>query len=697
MKRDPLSESMHSTLDEKCVNTIRFLAVDAIQRANSGHPGMPMGAAPMAHILWTRFLKHNPANPGWFDRDRFVLSAGHGSMLLYSLLHLTGYDLPLEEIKRFRQWGSRTPGHPERGVTPGVETTTGPLGQGFANGVGMAIAEAHLGARFNRPGLEIVNHFTYVIAGDGDLMEGVSAEAASLAGHLRLGKLICLYDDNRISLAASTDLTFTEDQAGRFEGYGWHVQTLEYGNDLEAIDSAIACARSETWRPSLIIVRTHIGFGSPNRQDTFEAHGSPLGEDEVLLTKEMLGWPKEPDFLVPDDALLIFRQAVNAGVEAEEAWELLLADYEREYPESAKDFRLMVKGILPQGLDSELPKFQADPKGIATRVASGKVLNAIAPSLPLLLGGSADLNPSTNTALHGMGDFESPGLHPQDRQGAVGGDWGYGGRNIHFGVREHAMGSILNGMAAHGGTIPFGATFLAFSDYMRPALRLAAIMELHVIHIFTHDSIAVGEDGPTHQPVEQLAALRAIPGLVVIRPCDANETAAAWQVALENRERPTALILSRQPLPTLDRSVYAPASGLRRGGYILAEAEGGTPELILIATGSEVSLALAAREELLAKKIRTRVVSLASWELFDEQPREYRDSVLPPPVKARLAIEAGSPMGWRCYTGDGGDVIGVDRFGTSAPGSVVLREYGFTVKNVTDRALALLEGKGYAT
>jgi transketolase len=691
LKRVPLSESTHSTPDEKCINTIRFLAVDAIQKANSGHPGMPMGAAPMAHILWTRFLKHNPANPAWFDRDRFVLSAGHGSMLLYSLLHLTGYDLPLEEIKSFRQWGSSTPGHPERGVTPGVETTTGPLGQGFANGVGMAIAEAHLGARFNRPGLEIVDHFTYVIAGDGDLMEGVSAEAASLAGHLRLGKLICLYDDNRISLAASTDLTFTEDQARRFEGYGWHVQTVEDGNDLEAIASALACARSETWRPSLIIVRTHIGFGSPNRQDTFEAHGSPLGENEVRLSKEMLGWPTEPDFLVPDEALLIFRQALITGLEAEETWKVRLSDYEREYPEMAHDFRLMMNGILPQGWDSELPKFQADPKGMATRVASGKVLNAIAPSLPVLLGGSADLNPSTNTALQGMGDFESPGLHPLDRQGAVGGEWGYGGRNIHFGVREHAMGSILNGMAAHGGTIPFGATFLTFSDYMRPALRLAAIMELHVIHVFTHDCIAVGEDGPTHQPVEQLAALRAIPGLVIIRPCDANETVVAWRVALEKSDRPTALILSRQPLPTLDRSVYAPATGLRRGGYILDEAEGEMPELILIATGSEVSLALAAREELLAKKIRTRVVSMPSWELFDEQSREYRDSVLPPTVKARLAIEAGSPMGWRSYTGDGGDVVSVDRFGASAPGSIVLREYGFTIKNVTDRALALLE------
>jgi len=696
MKRGTLSESTHSTLDDKCVNTIRFLAIDAIQKANSGHPGMPMGAAPMAYILWTSFLKQNPANPAWFDRDRFVLSAGHGSMLLYSLLHLTGYDLSLDDIKRFRQWGSRTPGHPERGLTPGVEATTGPLGQGFANGVGMAIAEAHLAARFNRPGVEIVDHFTYVIAGDGDLMEGVSAEAASLAGHLRLGKLICLYDDNRISLAASTDLTFTEDRASRFEGYGWHVQTVDDGNDLEAIESAIACARSETWRPSLIIVRTHIGFGSPNRQDTFEAHGSPLGEAEVRLSKEMLGWPTEPDFLIPEEALRIFRQALQNGKEAEGAWDVRLSDYEREFPKMAEDFRLMMKGALSCGWDSTIPSFPIDPKGMATRVASGKVLNAIATALPFLMGGSADLNPSTNTALHGLGDFESPGLHPMDRQGAIGGEWGYGGRNIHFGVREHAMGAILNGMAAHGGTIPFGATFLTFSDYLRPALRLAAIMELHVIHVFTHDSIALGEDGPTHQPVEHLAALRAIPGLIVIRPCDANETAAAWKTALERRDRPTALILSRQPLPTLGRGLYAPASGLSRGGYVLAGAEGEVPELVLIATGSEVTLALAAREVLLARNVRATVVSLPSWELFDEQPQEYRDSVLPPQVKARLAIEAGSPMGWHRYTGDGGNVIGVESFGASAPGGTMLREFGFTVENVIEHAVALLEGKGCA-
>jgi transketolase len=692
MNNDHSPPAENSQSDELCVNTIRFLAVDAIQKANSGHPGMPMGAAPMAHILWNRFLRHNPCNPHWFNRDRFVLSAGHGSMLLYSLLHLTGYDLPMDEIKGFRQWGSRTPGHPERGVTPGVETTTGPLGQGFANGVGMAIAEAHLAARFNRTGLEIVDHFTYVIAGDGDLMEGVAAEAASLAGHLRLGKLICLYDDNRISLAASTDLTFTEDRGRRFEGYGWHVQTVEDGNDMEAIASALTCARNETWRPTLIIVRTHIGFGSPNRQDTFEAHGSPFGEGEVRLSKEKLGWPTDPDFLVPDEALRVFRQAVNEGRKAEREWEILLSDYEREFPERAEEFRLVMKETLPNAWDSDLPQFQTDPKGMATRVASGKVLNAIAKSLPNLMGGSADLNPSTNTALNGMGDFESPGLHPIDQQGAVGGEWGYGGRNIHFGVREHAMGSILNGMAAHGGIIPFGATFLTFSDYLRPALRLAALMELQVIHVFTHDSIAIGEDGPTHQPVEHLAALRAIPGLIVIRPCDANETVFAWQVALEIRDRPTALILSRQALPTLDRTLCAPAGNLIRGGYILADAEGESPELLLIATGSEVSLALAARDELKAKKVRARVVSMPSWELFDDQPQEYRDSVLPPQVKARLAIEAGSTMGWHRYTGEGGDVIGMERFGASAPGGKLLREFGFTVENVTKRALALLAG-----
>ena len=654
MKKSHLSTPAKPALDQLCINTIRFLAIDAVQKANSGHPGMPMGAAPMAHVLWTRFLKHNPANPSWFDRDRFVLSAGHGSMLLYSLLHLTGYDLSLDDIKMFRQWGSRTPGHPERGVTPGVEVTTGPLGQGFANGVGMAIAEAHLASCYNRPGFEIINHFTYVIAGDGDLMEGVAAEAASLAGHLRLGKLICLYDDNRISLAAATDLSFTEERGKRFEAYGWHVQKVADGNDPEAIDLALANARSETEHPSLIIIRTHIGFGSPHKQDSFGAHGSPLGEEEVWLTREKLGWPADPPFLIPEEALRYSRLALAKGKEAEASWDTVLSAYAREFPELAQELSEVMEGVLPAGWNADIPVFPADSKGMASRVASGKVLNSIASRLPMLVGGSADLNPSTNTALRGLGDFESPALDPVDRQGAVGTEWGYGGRNIHFGVREHAMAAAMNGMAAHGGTIPFGATFLTFADYLRPALRLAALMGLHVIHIFTHDSIALGEDGPTHQPIEQLAALRAIPNLVVIRPGDANETAVAWQVALEQENRPVALVLSRQNLPILDRTRCAAAAGLRRGAYILSEAESGAPDLILIATGSELSLAIAAQEKLLTEKISARVVSMPSWELFDEQPKEYRDTVIPPQIKARLAIEAGSPQGWHRYAGDGG-------------------------------------------
>ena len=691
MKKSHLSTPANPALDQLCINTIRFLAIDAVQKANSGHPGMPMGAAPMAHVLWTRFLKHNPANPSWFDRDRFVLSAGHGSMLLYSLLHLTGYDLSLDDIKMFRQWGSRTPGHPERGVTPGVEVTTGPLGQGFANGVGMAIAEAHLASCYNRPGFEIINHFTYVIAGDGDLMEGVAAEAASLTGHLRLGKLICLYDDNRISLAAATDLSFTEERGKRFEAYGWHVQSVEDGNDPETIDLALANARSETEHPSLIIIRTHIGFGSPHKQDTFAAHGSPLGEEEVRLTREKLGWPADPPFLIPEEALRYSRQALAKGKEAEASWDTMLSAYAREFPELAQELSEVMKGILPAGWNADIPVFPADSKGMASRVASGKVLNSIASRLPMLVGGSADLNPSTNTALPGLGDFESSALDPVDRQGAVGTEWGYVGRNIHFGVREHAMAAVMNGMAAHDGTIPFGATFLTFADYLRPALRLAALMGLHVIHIFTHDSIALGEDGPTHQPIEQLAALRAIPNLVVIRPGDANETTVAWQAALELKNRPVALVLSRQNLPILDRTRCAAAAGLRRGAYILSEAEGGAPDLILIATGSEISLAIAAQEELRAEKIRARVVSMPSWELFDEQPQEYRDSVIQPQLKARLVVEAGSPQGWHRYAGDGGEVLGVDRFGASAPGEVMLREYGFTVENVCGRALALLQ------
>jgi transketolase len=679
-----------SDLDELAINTIRFLSVDAVQKANSGHPGLPLGAAPMAYVLWTRFLKHNPSHPDWFDRDRFVLSAGHGSMLLYSLLHLTGYDLPLEQIKQFRQWGSQTPGHPERGSAPGVETTTGPLGQGFGNGVGMAIAEAYLAARYNRPGFEIVNHYTYAIASDGDLMEGVASEAASLAGHLRLGKLIYLYDDNRVSLAASTQVTFTEDRARRFEAYGWHTQTVADGNDLKAIERALRAARAETERPSLILVRTHLGYGSPHKQDTFEAHGSPLGEEEVRLTKQALGWPTEPPFYIPDRALQHFRQALGQGEQAEAEWNARLADYAREFPDLAAEFQQAMRGELPTGWDADIPSFPADARGAATRVASGKVMSAIAPRLPTLVGGSADLDPSTHTMLKGLGDFENPTQAEGDVQGSAGGGWNYAGRNLHFGVREHGMGAVLNGMAAHGGIIPFGATFLIFSDYMRPPMRLAALMELHTIYVFTHDSIGLGEDGPTHQPVEQLANLRAVPRLVVIRPGDANETVVAWRVAIETRGRPVALVLSRQAVPTLDRSQFAPADGLRRGAYVLADAPDGRPDVILIASGSELSLAVGARQKLLEQAVRARVVSMPSWELFDAQPRDYRDSILPPAVRARLAVEAGSPQGWHRYVGDGGDVLGVDRFGASAPGPTVLREYGFTVENVTRQALALL-------
>ncbi|MDD2582200.1 MAG: transketolase [Desulfuromonadaceae bacterium] len=676
-------------VDQLCINTIRFLSIDAVQKANSGHPGMPMGAAPMSYILWDRFLNHNPANPGWFNRDRFVLSAGHASMLLYSLLHLTGYDLSLDDIKQFRQWQSKTPGHPERGHTPGVEITTGPLGQGFANGVGMAMAEAHLAARYNRPGFDIIDHFTYGVVSDGDLMEGVAAEAASLAGHLRLGKLIYFYDDNRITLAASTELTFTEERAQRFTAYGWHVQMVADGNDLEAIHGALEMARSTADNPSLIIVKTHIGFGSPHKQDTFEAHGSPLGEDEVRLTKENLEWPTAPSFFIPEEAMHHFRQALPRGKEAEEKWDAMFSDYAREYPTLAQELRLTMEGNLPEDWDAEIPTFPADPKGMASRAASGKVMNAIAPRLPCLVGGSADLDPSTLTALKGMGDFESPNVQPADRQGTVGGVWGYAGRNFHFGVREHTMAAAINGIAAHGGLIPFGATFFTFSDYLRPSLRLAALMGLHVIHVFTHDSIALGEDGPTHQPVEQLAALRAIPHLLVIRPGDANEAAVAWQVALEN-SGPVALILSRQNMPTLDRSRYAPASGLKRGAYIVSDVAGGEPDLILIATGSELHLALAAQDELARQHIRASVVSMPCWNLFDQQPQEYRDSVLPPHVTKRLAIEAGSPLGWHRYVGDSGDILGVERFGASAPGEIVLREYGFTVENVCQMALSLL-------
>ncbi len=690
MSATPKAGLNPTELDRLSINTIRFLSVDAVQKANSGHPGLPLGAAAMAYVLWTRFLRHNPINPQWSNRDRFVLSAGHGSALLYSLLHLTGYDLPLDQIKQFRQWGSITPGHPERGLTPGVETTTGPLGQGFGNGVGMAIAEAHFAARYNRPGLEIVDHFTYGLVSDGDLMEGVASEAASLAGQLELGKLIYLFDNNHVTLSAGTNISCNEDHARRFQAYGWHTQSVEDGNDVEAVELALRTARNETKCPSLILVRTHLGFGSPDKQDTFEAHGSPLGVEEVKLTKQNLGWPVEPLFDIPPEALAHFREALPRGKQAESEWRDRFSRYAAIHPELAREYQERIRGELPVGWDADIPIFPADPKGMKTRVASGKVMNAISPKLPSLMGGSADLDPSTHTALKDAGDFESSDRASGDTQGSTGGGWNYAGRNLHFGIREHGMGSILNGMAVYGGIIPFGATFLIFSDYMRPPIRLAAIMEQQVIYVFTHDSIALGEDGTTHQPVEQLANLRAVPRLLVIRPCDANETAYAWRVAIESRDRPVALILTRQDVPTLDRTRYASAEGLKRGAYILAEAANGQPEIILIATGSEVSLIVEAQLELEKQNVQTRLVSMPSWELFDAQPEEYRRSVFPPLIRARLAVEAGATQGWHRYAGDLGGVIGLDHFGASAPAPVLLREYGFTVENVCKQALALL-------
>ena len=680
---------MQNKTDALCVNTIRMLSVDAVEKAKSGHPGAPMGLAPVAYVLWTRFLKHSPKNPSWPDRDRFVLSAGHGSMLLYSMLHLTGYDLPLDQIKQFRQWGSLTPGHPERELTPGVEVTTGPLGQGFGNGVGMAIAEAHLAARYNRPGFEIINHFTYAIVSDGDIMEGVAAEAASMAGHLKLGKLIYLYDDNRISLAASTDLSFSEDVAKRFDAYGWHTQSVEDGNDLNGVERALQQARKETNRPSLILVRTHIGFGSPGKQDSFEAHGSPLGAEETKLTKQKLGWPPET-FQLPEEVLGHFREAIAKGQKFEAQWNEQFTAYKKEFPELGRELEQALRGELAAGWDAAMPEFPADPKGLATRAASGKVLNAIAPQLPTLIGGSADLNPSTFTALTNLGDFENPQGDFSKSQGLTGGGCTYAGRNLHFGVREHGMGAAVNGMAAHGGIIPFGSTFLIFSDYLRPSMRLAALMELGVIYVFTHDSIGVGEDGPTHQPIEQLAALRAIPRLVLIRPGDANETAVAWSVAIETRNRPVALALSRQNVPTLDRTKYTAAAGVRRGAYVLADPAEGRPDMVLIGTGSELSLVVAAREKLLEQKINARVVSMPSWEIFDDQPQDYREFVLPPNIRARLAVEAALPLGWHRYVGDGGDVLAIERFGASAPGNIVMEKFGFTVDHVVERARALI-------
>jgi transketolase len=691
MSKDVSKTSAAADLDRLSINTIRFLSIDAVQKANSGHPGLPMGAAAFAYVLWTRFLKHNPKNPHWFDRDRFILSAGHGSMLLYSLLYLTGYDVSLDDIKQFRQWGSITPGHPESELTPGVEVTTGPLGQGCGDAVGMAIAEAFFAARYNRPGYEIINHFTYALVSDGDLMEGVSAEAASLAGHLQLGKLIYLYDDNHVTLSAATDLTFTEDVKKRFKAYGWHTQSVEDGNDLRAIERAIKSAQRVKDKPSLILMNTHLGYGSPDKQDSYKAHGEPLGAEEVKKTKENLGWPLEPPFYVPEAALNHFREAVEKGKQAEAQWDERLSTYARDHAELAQELHQAMMAELPEGWDAAIPEFAPDPKGVATRVASGKVMNAVAPKLPTFLGGSADLDPSTHTALEGEGDFESPHEKVGDPQGSVGGGWRYSGHNLHFGVREHAMGTILNGLAAHGGTLPFGATFLIFSDYMRPPMRLAAMMRLHVIYVFTHDSIGLGQDGPTHQPVEQLLGLRSIPNMLVIRPADANETAAAWRVAIEHTGGPVTLVLTRQHVPILDPQKYPQIPlGVRSGGYVLEHATGNTlPDITLVVTGSEVQLAIAAREKLEDQGIRARVVSLPCWNLFDKQPDEYKEAVLPSGVPM-LAIEAGTSLGWRPYVGPGIATIGVDRFGASAPGETVMREYGFTVEHVVQEALSVV-------
>jgi len=664
-------------LDTLCINTIRMLSVDGVQKAGCGHPGTPMGLAPLAYLLWTQFLKHNPQNPNWADRDRFVLSAGHASMLIYSLLHLSGYDLSLDDLKAFRQSGSKTPGHPEYGHTAGVETTTGPLGQGVANAVGMAMTERSLAARFNRPGHSIVDHTTYVIAGDGDLMEGVASEAASLAGHLQLGKLICFYDDNKITIEGKTDLAFTEDVGARFEAYGWHV--ISVGNvsgvaDFEGLSKAIRAAQAESSRPSLLIVSTHIGFGSPNRQDTAKAHGEALGAEEIKLTKKNLNWPLEPDFHVPEAARSQFSKTAEAGKTAEADWQTRWDAYTKAHPDLADAWTAAIKRELPAGWDEDLIQFK--PEGAAaTRKTSGQMLNLLAPKLPTLIGGSADLAPSNNTQLKAFGD-----IAPND----------FSGRNIHFGVREHAMGGILNGMALHGGVIPYGGTFLVFSDYMRPAIRLAALMALPVIYVFTHDSIGLGEDGPTHQPVEHVASLRAIPNLSVIRPADATETAVAWRLAIAQNTGPTALILTRQSLPLLDYSQVS-SDDIEKGAYILSGAEQKNPALTFIASGSEVQLAVAAGKQLSNEGVSVRIVSMPSWEYFEAQNEGYRQSVLPKAGSPILAIEAGTTFGWERYVGANGAVIGIDRFGASAPIGDLMKAYGFTLENVLEKARILLK------
>ena len=681
---------MSDSLDQQCIDTLRFLSVDMVQKADSGHPGLPLDAAPMAYVLWTRFLRHHPANPQWADRDRFVLSAGHGSALLYSLLHVTGYGLKIDDLKQFRQWGSKTPGHPERGHTAGVEITTGPLGQGLANAVGMAIAEAQLAGTYNRDGHAVVDHRTWAIVSDGDLMEGVAAEAASLAGHLKLGKLVCLYDDNEVSLSAGTAITFTEDRAKRFEAYGWQTLHVADGNDVDELDRALRSAVADVARPTLILVRTHLGYGSP-KQDSFKAHGSPLGDKDVKATKDKLGWPEAPDFYVPDAAARKFLEAQQAGEKAEGEWNQRLDAYAKAFPDLSKEFEARLRGDLPEGWDADMPTFPADAKGLSTRVAGKQILAAIGKKLPSLFGGSADLDPSTFTNLVGLGDFNpAPTADAKKIEGADEGGASWAGRNLHFGVREHAMGAIVNGLAAHGGFIPYGSTFLIFSDYMRPAIRLAALQTLHALHVFTHDSIALGEDGPTHQPIEQLASLRAIPGLTVIRPADANETAAAWRVALASTNRPVLLVLTRQDVPTLDRAKHPSANGLANGAYIIVGADHEAPDLILIASGSEVGLIVAAAETLGQDGVKVRCVSMPSWDLFDAQPPAYRDTVLPPSVTRRLAVEAGATMGWERYVGQAGDVVGIDHFGASAPAKVLLSEFGFSAENVVARARKLL-------
>jgi transketolase len=661
-----------TSIDELCINTIRMLSADAVQKANSGHPGMPMGDAAMAYVLWTKFLKHNPKNPMWHNRDRFVLSAGHGSMLLYSLLHLTGHKISLDDIKNFRQWESPTPGHTEYCLECGIETTTGPLGQGFATGVGMAMAERYLSDTFNTPGFPVVDYNIYGIVSDGDIMEGVSSEAASLAGHLKLGKIIYLYSDNKITIEGSTDITFTEDVAKRFEAYNWHVQRVA-GDDLKGIEKAIATAKKEKNKPSIILVRTHIGFGSPHKHDTADVHGSPLGEEELRLTKENLGWP-DRKFYIPKEALNHMRKAVQNGKKAESAWNTLFSGYRKKHAALAEKWNAFSERKLPEGWEKLLPVFKPADGSVATRSASGKVLNSIADAFPNLIGGSADLAPSNNTYLKKYPDFGKT----------------KGGRNIHFGVREHTMGAVLNGIALSRMLIPYGGTFLIFSDYMRPAIRVSALMGVHVIYVLTHDSVGLGEDGPTHQPIEHLTSLRAMPRLNIIRPADANETAEAWKVALKDTSKPHALILSRQNLPVIDRKKHSPASGLAKGGYILSDSKG-TPDIILLASGSEVHITLAAAEILRKSGTNARVVNIASFELFESQPAAYKNRVLPPAVEKRIAVEAGSTLGWYKYAGLKGKVIGIDRFGASAPAKVIFNKLGLTVDNIVIQAKNILK------